>query len=506
MKKLLALFLASLLLLGSAATLASAEAALEPVTIKMWFHGSNVTDDAAVMEKVNAYLQEKLNVTLEPIWGTWANFEEATVTALNAGDDVDIYFTCSWTQNEFNKFAKRGMWVRLDDPANNLVEKYAQDLWGILPEAIIGGVTIEGTAGKGVYAVPVYKDVATQNCWDINVPMLTKYGFTLDDVKNAGFYGLGDILKVVKEGEGADFYPLLIEPMVLERMVTSSIIVAGDSGSTNMLSYYLDPADPSKDIGSKLQNKFATEEFKTFAQKVREYYLAGYISPTCAIKDQAPQYRVDTQLAGRYLIGTQSYAYGYEATASSERKLEVQFIPLTPPYVDTTSTQGAMYAISSASKNPDRAMMVLNLINSDPYLMTLLAYGVEGVHYTLDADGLVTFTAKNADFQPWRNGVGNITLLPPLKGEGVGFWDRFKEFYSAAKPIPIHGYVFDITNVETELAAMSNVAEGYSLALCAGAVDPAEKLPEFLQKLEDAGMPKYLEEANAQLTTFLSQK
>ena len=30
--------------------------------------------------------------------------------------------------------------------------------------------TISGSDGYGVYAVQGYKDIATQNCWDVNVP------------------------------------------------------------------------------------------------------------------------------------------------------------------------------------------------------------------------------------------------------------------------------------------------------------------------------------------------
>ena len=68
---------------------------LEPVTLKMYFHGSNVTDDSQVLEKVNEYLQQQINVTLEPIWGTWGDFDTNAVLSLQGGDDVDIYFTCS---------------------------------------------------------------------------------------------------------------------------------------------------------------------------------------------------------------------------------------------------------------------------------------------------------------------------------------------------------------------------------------------------------------------------
>lgn len=480
----------------------------EHVTLKWYLEGSNVTDDSEVMAKVNEYLNEKLNVTLEPIWGTWGDFDNGATLAINGGDDVDIYFTCSWTLNEYNAYSKKGAYLRLDDPENNLIEKYASELWSQLPAVLTQGAMINGSDGYGVYAVPGYKDIATQNCWDINVDLLEKYGYTIDDIKNTDYYGFGDILKTVKEGEGADFYPLLIEGAVLERMVTNSIIVTGDSGAGNVLSYYINPTDTAAagPYGNKILSKFETPEYQKFVEKTREYYLAGYIDPVMGMADQANDARTATQLEGRYLIGTQSYALGYEVQASAERGINVQFVPCTPPYVDTTSSQGAMMAISTASKNPERAMMFLNLLNTDPYLMTLLNYGVEGVHYTLTADGLVHFEAKRNDYQPWRNGMGNITLLPPQEGEGADFWNVFKDYYGNAKEIPILGWAFDPSNVSTEMGAIANVTGEYMLALDTGSVDPAEKLPEFIQKLKDNGIDKIVAEAQAQLDAFLAAK
>lgn len=480
---------------------------LEPVTLKMYFHGSNVTDDTAVMEQVNAYLQEKLNVTLEPIWGTWGDFDQNSVLALQGGDDVDIYFTCSWSADEYNKFARDGYWVRLDDPENNLIEKYAADLWSTLPTVLTNGAAINGADGFGVYAVPGYKDIATQNCWDVNVPLLEKYGYTVDDIANTDYYGFGDILKTVKEGEGADFYPLLVEGAVLERMVTNSIIVTGDSGTGNFMSYYLDPTDVSKPgtTGVNIVNKYSTDEFKKFAEQTREYYLAGYIDPGCANPTQANDLRSQKQLSGQYLIGTQSYSLGYELQASDERGFEVAMVPCTDAYVDTTSAQGAMMAISTASKNPERAMMFLNLLNTDPTLMTMLNYGVEGVTYELQ-DGLVSFTEGRDAYQPWTNGVGNVTILTPTVAQGADFWDEFKAYYGAAKEIPLLGYSYNAENCETEMGAVANVVAEYMLPLCTGAVDPDETIPEFLDKLDAAGINTVLDDANAQLQEFVAAK
>jgi len=482
----------------------------EPVTLKWYLHGSNVTDDSAVMEKVNEYLGEKLNVTLEPIWGTWGDFDEGATLAINGGDDIDIYFTCSWSADEYNQYAQKGAWVRLDDPDNNLIEKYGSDVWAILPDVVKEGAVIEGSDGLGVYAVPGFKDFGTQNTWDVNVTLLEKYGYTVDDIKNTDYYGFGDIMAKVKEGEEAEtgetFYPLNVEGAVLERMVNNSIIVSGDSGTCNVLSYYIDPKDVSKDIGSKVVNKFATDEYKKFVEKTREYYNAGFIDPALGNANSANDTLIAAQKSAKYLIGTQSYALGYEVQTSAERGIHVEYVPCTPPYVDKVATQGAMMAISTASKNPERAMAFLNLLNTDPYLMTLLEYGVEGVHYNLNDDGLVVFNEEErAKYTPWRNGMGNITLLPPQEGEGVDFFtDTFIPYYTSAKGIPAFGYTFDPTNVETELAALSNVAGQYALSLSTGTVDPETVLPEFLSALESAGINTVVDEANAQLDAYFA--
>jgi putative aldouronate transport system substrate-binding protein len=480
----------------------------EPVTLTWYLNGNTVSDDTAVLAKANEYLKEKLNVTLDVIWGTWNDFDSNSVLSISGGDNVDIYFTSSWTRDEYNAYAKNGAWLRLDQEDNNLIEKYAPDYWNMLPEILKESANVPGTDGDGVYALPGLKDYATQNCWDVNVTLLEKYGYTIDDIKNTDYYGFGEILKTVKEGEGKDFYPLLVEGMVLERMVNNSIIVTGDSGTSNMLSYYIDPTDVTKvgSGGNKMLSKFETPEYKKFAEKTREYYLAGYIDPQMAIRDQANAARVTAQDSAKYLIGTQSYSLGYETQVSADRGIEVQMVPATPAYVDTTASQGSMFAVSSGCKNPERAVMFLNLVNSDPYLMTLLNFGIEGVHYNLVNGGEVKFIPEARDtYRPWTNGMGNVTILPPLEGQGLNFYDTFKQYYASASAIPVNGFVFDQTNVETQMGALANVALEYDLALNTGSIDPATSLPEFIQKLKDNGIDQVVAEANAQLEAFLAQ-
>ena len=489
MKKFLSLILTLALILS----VCSFAAADDLPTITIMFHGSNVSDDSAVLEKVNEYIADKVGAKLEVIWGTWGDFDEKAVNALTSGDkDVDIVFTCSWSSDEYNSYAKKGYFLKLDD----LIEQYGADLKAAIPESLMQAATIEGAEGKGIYAVNGFKDTATQNTWDVNVTLLNELGYTVDDLK-------------AKEVKGDSFYPFLVEPMVAERMVTNSIIVAGDAGSTNLLSLYLNPEDVSADgiYGNKLVNKFGTPEYKAFAEKMHAYYEAGYIDPALSVAETSNDCRTNHQKDASYLIGTQSYAFGYEYSADVlARGAEIQFVPCTDAYVDTTASQGAMMAINSASEHPEEAFKFLALLNSDPTLMTLMNYGVEGIHYTLNDEGLVVFNDEaRATYSPWTNGVGNVTILPDTASEGKGFRKSFQEYYAGAKGIPSLGFVFDNTPVENEMAALGNVAAQYALALDCGAVDPETELPAFLAALDAAGMEAYLNEANAQLDAYMAK-
>ena len=507
MKKFLALLLAAMMLLTLVPALADS-----PVEITMLLCGNNVTDDAAVLEQLNAYLGEKIGVALKPVWGTWGNFDSLALNAVNTGsDEYDIMFTSSWNDNEYAPYAKKGAYVRLDDPDDNLLEKYGAGLKAALPELLFEGAMTEGPDGeKGIYAVPGFKDFATMNTWDVNVTLLEKYGYTLDDVKNAGFYGWGDIFAKVREGDEAYvsvFYPFIFEGAVVERYVDGTPIVTGDANG--LLSYYMNTEDVTQPgaYGNVILNKYATPEFEKFARQMREYYLAGYIDPAIAIGETATDAWRNAQNTANYLISSEVSYYGYEYITSESRGIQVAYVLTTDaPFIDNTSVQGAMMAISANSAHPDECMKFLALLNTDPYVMTLLNYGIEGVHYTLNDAGEVEFNADaRATYSPWRNGVGNVTLLPPDKGQGADFQERYAEFYASSKKLPIYGFTFDAKPVETEIAAVTNIKEAYALSLCTGAVDVDTALPELLSKLEDAGMQKIVDEANAQLKAFLGE-
>ena len=381
--------------------------------------------------------------------------------------------------------------------------------YGMIPamQAAAGKEVTSWYTTPGPWPYLLVKDTATQNCWDVNGTLLAELGYDVDAVCAAGLDYFSDefaeMLQKAKDAKGKDFYPLLIEPVVLERMVNHSAIITGDVAAGNVLSYYYDAEHPSNDIGSTIVNKYATDEFAKFAAKTYEYAQKGFISPSCQSTATANDYRVACQSSGEYLFGTQSYAFGYELDASGVRGIDVRMVPETAAYMDCTSGQGAMVAISATSKNPERALMFLNLLNTDSKLMTMLNYGTEGFTYTTNEDGTISFTDARATYSPWTNGMGNVRILPPTAAQGLDYWDRFAAYYDAAEALPYGGFIFDSSELDTESAALANVYAEYAFNLMSGAVDPEAVLPEFLSKLEAAGINGFVAAAQAQLEAYM---
>ena len=163
-----------------------------------------------------------------------------------------------------------------------------------------------------------------------------------------------------------------------------------------------------------------------------------------------------------------------------------------------------MMAISATSANPERALMFLNLLNTDSTLMTMMNYGLEGYTYEKNDDGTISFITENrANYSPWPNGMGNVRILPPTDAQGVDFWDRFSAYYDAAEAVPMGGFIFDSSELSTEAAAISNVYAEYAFNLMSGAVNPDEVLPAFLAKLEEAGMNEFVAAAQEQLAAYM---
>ena len=168
---------------------------------------------------------------------------------------------------------------------------------------------------------------------------------------------------------------------------------------------------------------------------------------------------------------------------------------------------GSINCISSTSKNPEKALEVLNLIWKDPYLHNTLAYGVEDIDYTIDEKrsaeiGEKSVIPNSGNMQTWciwHNWLG------PLWQQWDSGWnrreslDQMRELNETAAISSALGFRFDPENVKTEYAKVSSVRNEYDKVFNTGCMENYEEyLSDARKKMKNAGIDAVIAEVNKQ--------
>ncbi|QCT03693.1 ABC transporter, solute-binding protein [Paenibacillus algicola] len=445
---------------------------LEPVKLKMFMIGPNQKDLPLVQEEINKYLTEKINATLELSMIDWGDYSQRMQVITSSGENYDIAFTSSWAFDYLPNAAKGAF-----KPLNELLEQYGQGIIDVLDPRFLEGTKVNGVN----YGIPANKELAQQFVWRFNKKYLDKYNLDISNVTT--LEDLEPLLKTIKENEPADVTPLAVAKGFKPYMPFDFVL--GDEIPIGM---YIDTKD------FKFVNILESPELKSALDTMRKYYKAGYVREDIATLDG-----IDNMKTGKWLVDreiTQPYA---ELGWSRSAGYDIVTRPMQDPIIYTGSAAGSMMAISSYSKNPERAMMFLNLLNTDEKLRNMIQYGIEDTHYTkLDAPYIEDLPAMKDNYSMPGFALGNMYLTYLHEGEPADKWEAFDEFNSSATTAPTFGFNFDTSPVKTEVAAISNVSKEFISALYTGSVDAAVYLPKAQQKFKDAGMDRVIAEAQKQ--------
>jgi hypothetical protein len=168
-------------------------------------------------------------------------------------------------------------------------------------------------------------------------------------------------------------------------------------------------------------------------------------------------------------------------------------------------THGAT-AINAASKNPEKALQVYDLLRNDKQIYQWYNFGIEGVDYVLTPDGKRDWPPNydpDAD-----NGLGgnfwggrNDKLEIPDAKAWNGTQNFLAHLNSFAKDYPLEKFAFDNTKVAAEMSAIGDLCATYLPQITYGKTDNPEKaVTNFRTALKAAGFEKVRDEIQRQLS------
>ena len=162
-------------------------------------------------------------------------------------------------------------------------------------------------------------------------------------------------------------------------------------------------------------------------------------------------------------------------------------------------------AIRAISKNPERALMMLDLFRNDQSYFDLTTYGIKGKHYNLTEDGKLLSGPDQANFEvdeacPWG---WRTNLYRDNANNSESFNRILENLESKSFAPPLVGFDHNPEKVKTEAAAIQTLHEQYYNILCLGMdADPEVRMAEWLEKLKAIGYEKYVNDMQSQLEEY----
>jgi len=472
---------------GTPTTPATQEKPAEIVFALLADNSPRTADAPLIEDAINEITLNKINTKVSLQLYPYSSYDQQITLMQSGNEPLDLIFV---TNANYSSYVSRNQLLQLDE----LIDKYGAGI----REAL--GDYLDATAIDGkLYIVPTIRDLAKYYAVNMRKDLVDKYNIDTSAIKD--IYDLTPILKKVKEGEGADFYPL----------VTAA---AGRS----ILSYYV-KYDPLGDaIGVLLNDGLdntkvvlyeETEEYRELVKLVHDWYEAGYIMRDITTTQEGYSSLLKAGKGFAYLNGAKA---GYAEQATRNVGAPILTIPLTPTIANTASVTQVNWGISVTSKYPDAATKYLNLMYSDKDLVTLLCWGIEGKHYKIYEDGFAYYPeGVDGDSSGWTlnmgYAMGNQFLSPLWRGEQPNLWEQMKKDNDTALRSKALGFTFNSENVKTELAAVNSVRSQYRMLIECGLADPDSGIiEEYVAKMKEAGVDKIIAEKQAQLDAWLAKK
>lgn len=461
----------------------------------------------AMLEKLNAILNEKVNAELTMSYVEWADWQTQYNVQLLSGDSsMDIITTATdWLFAWEN--IQKGAFMPLSE---DMLKTYAPKTWASVPAEHWADCSYNGE----IYMMP-----------EDNYVQYTNHGiyYRGDWAKEAGvetinnFKDLGTYFQWIKDNKtdcipwdvGGKNNSAGLLPGYINSNTENMVINGVNAG--NFEFWFGESKDNVYTVTSPYMDSDVIYEA---AELFKKWNDAGYWREDVLNYDGDSREEMYAGLSGA--DQHHSITYYSSVRPNMDKKQpgsETKMFPFCLPSKNLTKPLITHQAatISANSQHPERALMVYDLLRNDKECYRLMNYGIEGVDYIVTEDGKLarpegydsSTDALESNFWLGRN--DDLELQDSTWWEGTQ--DMIKEYNSYAIDYPYASFVVDKTNIEVAQAAIANVLSEYIPQLAYGKyADPKAAIDEMRKKLKDAGYDEVKADLQAQMDAYKAKK
>lgn len=472
------------------------------------FYQQDAAERQAVQDALNEYMipNYHIEVTFLPL--EYAQYQQTIQLMISGGDKLDvmpIYYTYA------------SSWIGMNGVVD--MNPYMDTAEGKqIIEALGEENAFVGQTGGVLFGFPANKEsvelgglcMRADICDELGIT--DKYGLTKDGDEYTGKVYSWDVATDIFQ-QVKDAHPDMI-PLYLQGTATNTM---------RRLAFFDELADQfgvldweADHNSTTVVNEFETDAYKKAVTRLAEWYDSGYI-----YKDSA----TDTQGSATMMKAGNTFSYlsaikpGFLAEADAANGTDCYAMYFGNEVEGGYSTTNVSFfdtGIASNSDDPEMAFKFISALYSDPTVMNLWQYGIEGTHYQLLDDGTIYYpegiddtSYKYHQNSGWCMGNQFISYVWNNGTKDADYWNKLQHHNDWAQYSPAFGFMWDATNYQTQLTALQNALSTYRPALETGSIGGAGNVESVLKQLNDAlyaaGLQTVIDAKQEQLDAWLAE-
>ncbi|CAH1208366.1 hypothetical protein PAECIP111892_03097 [Paenibacillus auburnensis] len=462
------------------------------VRLKMVMLGAKPADSQKVYDEINKKLKEKINATVEVEYLDWADWSQKYPIKFAANEDFDLIYTSNWAF--YNDQATKGGFLELTE---DLLKKYAPVAKANIPEVNWDQAKVNGK----IYMIPNNHMEVVDKLSLIREDLRQKYNLPeVNSLESFATY----LKTIAKNEKGVTAYSDAAGNGVVWHDLDLQTLF--QLNNWRLLNYAVPIAFKADDPTGKLFNVIETPEYKDLLNYYKDLADNG-VWPKNIINNKAdiwPQVK-----SGKVSMITQNLLTLASNMAEAKREnanVNLKIVTLSPNAKTSAAiaTQNGM-GIHATSKNPERALMALDLFQNNKEIHDLVLLGIAGEHYKPEGDDKYSagpMAANYGGYSTWgfNSNINRENLDTPKEA-----LDMLNELKSRVYHYPLEKFVFDDTNVKNEISNINNVMIRYNAPLEYGAIENTnEGYAQLAKQLKTAGLEKVQQEMQSQIDAFLA--
>lgn len=477
-----------------------------------YIRSNPVRDLDRIMEKANEIIQEKTDVRLKLITIDEANYAEKMNLLIRSDQAWDLCFTSNWGGADFYENVQIGAYADLTD----LLSESAPETYSRIPKNLWDGVKVNDR----IYALVNYQQwgAAQRNGFRFRKDLAEETGFdwqalkgkpTMEVLRATGEF-IGEVLKTHPDMIGWETSNL--KNLFADEPLYWDMEEIGEISTPGWIRY----EQPEKVI-----NQFETEEFLEFCKLMREWNQKGYVRKDGATLLDFSKDRKEGRIIAEMTTGwPDSVDFPENQNSAGMSMTNYKNAPSvsisnTRTILRANAALRAAVAVNAHSENIEKAVEVIELLNTDDELYKLITLGEEGIDYAYDEKGDFQEIEGKYFFyyNDWQIGqsysptFSRSSYAKNEKGEQLKKAQQIVfEADREAEASPLTGFVFDTSAVRTEIASCSQIIKELVPSLAAGALEPESGVKELTERLRTAGAERIIREKQAQLDKWYESK